>query len=75
VDELCDAVEERASILLTGDPGVGKACVLRALRTRLPEAGFRLTLGIPTIPREPVEGRFPAPERRSATPPPHPRGE
>jgi type II secretory pathway predicted ATPase ExeA len=43
VDELCDAVEERASILLTGDPGVGKTCVLRALRRRLPEAGFRLT--------------------------------
>ncbi|HEY6524504.1 MAG TPA: AAA family ATPase [Solirubrobacteraceae bacterium] len=43
VDELCDAVEERASILLTGDPGVGKTCVLRALRARLPEAGFRLT--------------------------------
>lgn len=43
VDELCDAVEERASILLTGEPGVGKTCVLRALRRRLPEAGFRLT--------------------------------
>jgi type II secretory pathway predicted ATPase ExeA len=43
VDELCDAIEERASILLTGDPGVGKTCVLRALRRRLPEAGFRLT--------------------------------
>ena len=43
VDELCEAVEERASILLTGDPGVGKTCVLRALRRRLPEAGFRLT--------------------------------
>jgi type II secretory pathway predicted ATPase ExeA len=43
VDELCEAVEERASILLTGDPGVGKTCVLRALRGRLPEAGFRLT--------------------------------
>lgn len=43
VDELCDAIEERASILLTGDPGVGKTCVLRALRKRLPEAGFRLT--------------------------------
>jgi type II secretory pathway predicted ATPase ExeA len=43
VDDLCDAVEERASILLVGDPGVGKTCVLRALRRRLPEAGFRLT--------------------------------
>lgn len=43
VDELCEAVQERASILLTGDPGVGKTCVLRALRRRLPEQGFRLT--------------------------------
>ena len=29
--------------MLVGDPGVGKTCVLRALRLRLPEAGFRLT--------------------------------
>jgi type II secretory pathway predicted ATPase ExeA len=43
VDELCDAVEDRASVLLVGEPGVGKTCVLRALRRRLPDAGFRLT--------------------------------
>ena len=43
VDELVGAVEERASVLLTGEPGVGKTCVLRALRARLPAAGFRLT--------------------------------
>ena len=43
VDELCEAVSERASVLLTGDPGVGKTCVLRAVRKRLPEAGYRLT--------------------------------
>lgn len=43
VDELCEAVSERGSVLLTGDPGVGKTCVLRALRKRLPEAGYRLT--------------------------------
>jgi type II secretory pathway predicted ATPase ExeA len=43
VDELVEALEERASVLLTGEPGVGKNCVLRALRTRLPQAGFRLT--------------------------------
>jgi type II secretory pathway predicted ATPase ExeA len=43
VDELCEALSERASVLLTGDPGVGKTCVLRALRKRLPEAGYRLT--------------------------------
>jgi type II secretory pathway predicted ATPase ExeA len=43
VDDLCEAVSDHASVLLTGDPGVGKTCVLRALRKRLPEAGFRLT--------------------------------
>jgi len=43
VSDLVDALEERASVLLTGDPGVGKTCVLRALKKRLPNAGFRLT--------------------------------
>lgn len=43
VDGLLEALEERASVLLVGEPGVGKTCVLRALRQRLPKAGFRLT--------------------------------
>lgn len=43
VDQLVEAVEEHASVCLTGDPGVGKTSVLRALRHRLPQAGFRLT--------------------------------
>lgn len=43
VDELVEAVEERASACLIGEPGVGKTSVLRALRQRLPQAGFRLT--------------------------------
>jgi general secretion pathway protein A len=43
VEELCDVVETRSSAVLIGDPGVGKTCVLRALRKRLPDAGFRLT--------------------------------
>lgn len=43
VDDLIEAVEERSSVLLTGDPGTGKTCVLRALRHRLPKDGFRLT--------------------------------
>jgi general secretion pathway protein A len=43
VDSLIEALSERASVLLVGDPGVGKTCVLRALRQRLPKAGFRLT--------------------------------
>ena len=43
VSELSDALAERESVLLVGEPGVGKTCVLRALRHRLPQAGFRLT--------------------------------
>jgi type II secretory pathway predicted ATPase ExeA len=43
VDDLVEACQERGHALLTGEPGVGKTCVLRALRRRLPDAGFRLT--------------------------------
>ncbi len=43
VDDLVAAAGEHQSILLVGEPGVGKTCVLRALRHRLPEARFRLT--------------------------------
>jgi general secretion pathway protein A len=43
VDDLVDACSERGHVLLTGEPGVGKTCVLRTLKRRLPEAGFRLT--------------------------------
>jgi general secretion pathway protein A len=43
VSTLIEALHERASVLLVGEPGVGKTCVLRALRHRLPNAGFRLT--------------------------------
>ena len=43
VHELQEAIDERTSVILTGEPGAGKTCVLRALRHRLPQAGFRLT--------------------------------
>ena len=43
VDDIEESVAEKQSVLLLGEPGVGKTCVLRALRRRLPEAGFRLT--------------------------------
>ena len=43
VDNLVEACHERGHVLLVGEPGVGKTCVLRALRQRLPENGFRLT--------------------------------
>jgi type II secretory pathway predicted ATPase ExeA len=41
--ELVEAVAERGHVLLTGEPGVGKTCVLRAVRRQLPESGYRLT--------------------------------
>jgi general secretion pathway protein A len=43
VENLSDALDQHASVILVGEPGVGKTCVLRALRHRLPQAGFRLT--------------------------------
>lgn len=43
VADIEEALTERQSVLLLGEPGVGKTCVLRALRHRLPQAGFRLT--------------------------------
>lgn len=43
VDALLEALADRASVLLVGEPGVGKTCVLRALRHCIPQAGFRLT--------------------------------
>jgi general secretion pathway protein A len=43
VETLCEAVHDRSQVLLVGEPGAGKTCVLRALRHRLPQAGFRLT--------------------------------
>lgn len=43
VEGLCDTITARRWALLTGDPGVGKTCVLRALRHRLGQDGFKLT--------------------------------
>jgi type II secretory pathway predicted ATPase ExeA len=43
VADIEEALSDRQSVLLLGEPGVGKTCVLRALRRRLPHAGFRLT--------------------------------
>jgi general secretion pathway protein A len=43
VESLLEALDERATVVLVGEPGVGKTCVLRALRHRIPAAGFKLT--------------------------------
>lgn len=41
VDRLVDTVTHRQHALVTGEPGVGKTCVLRALRHRLSPTCFR----------------------------------
>jgi type II secretory pathway predicted ATPase ExeA len=43
VDELLEALSQRGSAVLCGEPGTGKTCLLRALRHHLPQQGFRLT--------------------------------
>lgn len=43
VADVVDAVAERGHVLLTGEPGVGKTCILRAVRRQLPGSGYRLT--------------------------------
>jgi general secretion pathway protein A len=44
VDELVTCVQERRHAVVTGDPGVGKTCVLRALRHALGSSqAYRLT--------------------------------
>lgn len=43
VSDIEEALALKHSILLLGEPGVGKTCILRALRHRLPQTGFRLT--------------------------------
>jgi type II secretory pathway predicted ATPase ExeA len=43
VEEIIEGLEARESLSLTGDPGAGKTCVLRAVRHALPADRFRLT--------------------------------
>jgi type II secretory pathway predicted ATPase ExeA len=43
VEALIATCRDRGHAVLVGEPGVGKTCVLRALRHRLPRDGFRLT--------------------------------
>jgi general secretion pathway protein A len=43
VERLVETCHDRGHALLVGEPGVGKTCVLRAVRHQLPRDGFRLT--------------------------------
>lgn len=43
VETITRGLRHRENVLLTGEPGVGKTCVLRAVRERLSETDLRLT--------------------------------
>lgn len=43
IERLIETCRDHGHALLVGEPGVGKTCVLRALRHRLPQDAFRLT--------------------------------
>ena len=43
VEDIVEAIESRQSIAIYGEPGVGKTCVPRAVRGKLPPERFRLT--------------------------------
>jgi len=43
VDRVTRALRRRENVLLCGEPGIGKTCLLRAVRRRLAEAEVRLT--------------------------------
>lgn len=43
VETLVEALHERSSVMLTGESGVGKTCVLRALRHCLSKGAFRMS--------------------------------
>jgi len=43
IDKIVGGLQARQSVLLCGDPGVGKTCVMRAVRQAMPPAGYRLT--------------------------------
>jgi general secretion pathway protein A len=43
LDDLVDSAHGKKSVLLTGEPGVGKTCLLRAFRHALSSTTFRLT--------------------------------
>ena len=43
IERMTRALRAREHILLTGEPGLGKTCLLRSLRRKLPDKRFRMT--------------------------------
>jgi general secretion pathway protein A len=43
VDGICEEIHEHGCVGVAGDAGLGKTCVLRAVRHRLPQSDYRLT--------------------------------
>lgn len=43
VEQIVDAIKSHEHVLLVGEPGVGKTCILRSIRNQLPVSDFRLT--------------------------------
>lgn len=43
VEQVLEALQDRHSVSLTGEPGTGKTCLTRAVRHRTSQAAFRLT--------------------------------
>ncbi len=41
--QMLDSMRDRGHVMLTGEPGIGKTCLLRALRKELPDKDFRLS--------------------------------
>jgi hypothetical protein len=71
-DGLLDALTERASVVLVGEPGVGKTCVLLAIRRRVSDAGARV--GHPRDGHRSgrsrgIRRRCPSPQRATPRPP------
>jgi len=42
-DEVVESVQDRQSVLVTGEPGTGKTCMTRVVRHRTSQSAFRLT--------------------------------
>lgn len=64
VEDLTDAMHARSSVLLTGEPGAGKTCILRALRHALTSTNRNPAPGAMT-----TSSAAPPPASRSAVRP------